>query len=388
MLNLLLALAGALLILAMLQDTFEVVLLPRRIRRRVRIMRAFFAVTWGAWAALGQLALPGRRREAFLGVYGPLAMMALFGLWALGIMAGFGLLQWALARQFNPALGSLADFMLGSGDAFFTLGYNPATFHASWLHALVLLEAGVGFSFIAVTISYLPVLHQSFSLRDVQIIQLATQAGSPATSVAVLLWHIEEGDLQRFDTWLRSWERWSSDLIESHCSYPMLAFYRSQHEKHSWLASLAVVLDCCTLVLAGFEEGVFHQAESTFYAARRVLIEICAALGLNETVTRPSLTDAQFEAISVTVGGIYARWCADPATRSAIETLRATYDPLLARLSRSLLLPLPSWLPPGGITRIAAPDRRATIDRLTSTPAGSRADQESLSSFHKESSEP
>lgn len=365
MLNVLLALAGALLILAMLQDTFEVVLLPRRVRRRIRIMRAFFAVTWGAWAALGRLAPPGRRREAFLGVYGPLAMMALFGLWSLGIMTGFGLLQWALARQFDPTLGTLADFMLGSGDAFFTLGYNPATFHANWLHALVLLEAGVGFSFIAVTISYLPVLHQSFSARDVQIIQLATQAGSPATSVAVLLWHIEEGDLHRFDVWLRSWERWSSDLIESHCSYPMLAFYRSQHEKHSWLASLAVVLDCCTLVLAGFEESVFHQAESTFFAARRVLIEICGALGLKGAAMRPKLTDAQFAAISTTVGRIYAPWQADPATRAAVDTLRATYDPLLVGLSRHLLLPLPEWLPSGSVATIGAPDRCATIARLT-----------------------
>lgn len=365
MLNGLLAFAGALLIVLMLQDAFEVVLLPRRIRRRVRVMRAFFAVTWGTWAALGRLALPGRRREAFLGVYGPLAMMALFGLWALGIVAGFGLLQWALARQYDPTLGTLADFLLGSGDAFFTLGYNPATFHADWLHALVLLEAGVGFSFIAVTISYLPVLHQSFSLRDVQIIQLATQAGSPATSVAVLLWHVEEGDLHRFDDWMRSWERWSSDLIESHCSYPMLAFYRSQHEKHSWLASLAVVLDCCTLVLAGFDEGVFHQAESTFFAARRVLIEICGALGLEGVAMRPLLTDDQFEAISAAVGSIYAPWQAGPATRTAVEALRATYDPLLVGLSSHLLLPLPAWLPPGGIATIASPDRRATIARLT-----------------------
>ena len=365
MLNILLALVGAALIALMLQDTFEVVLLPRRVHRRMRIMRAYFMVTWGAWSMLGRRMMPGRQREAFLGVYGPLAMMALFGTWSLGIMAGFGLLQWAMARQFDPHLGTMADFMLGSGDAFFTLGYNPATFHADWLHALVLLEAGVGFSFIAVTISYLPVLHQSFSLRDVQIIQLATQAGSPATSVAVLLWHVEEGELGRFETWLRSWERWSSDLIESHCSYPMLAFYRSQHEKHSWLASLAVVLDCCTLLLAGFEERVFHQAESTFFAARRVLIEVCGALGLPGRSTRPKLSDAQFAEISHVVGRIYAPWTDDEATRDAIERLRATYDPLLSDLSDYLLLPLPDWLPQGGVAAIGAPDRRATIDRLT-----------------------
>ncbi len=35
---------------------------------------------------------------------------------------------------------------------------------------------------------------------------------------------------------LRDWERWSADLLESHLSYPVLCYYRSQHTNQSWLA--------------------------------------------------------------------------------------------------------------------------------------------------------
>ncbi len=366
MLSALLGLAGVALVALSLQDAFEVVLLPRRVRRRVRIMRLFFGLTWRSWRAVGVRVPPGPGREAVLGVYGPLAMMALFGTWALGIILGFALLGCALAGPVEPGWGELVRTVLGSGDAFFTLGYDPAVAHSDGLHALALLEAGIGFSFVAVTISYLPVLHQGFSLRDVQIIQLAVQAGSPATSVAVLVWHIEEGELPRIETWLQSWERWSADLIESHSSFPMLAFYRSQHEHHSWLASLAVVLDCCTLLLAGFREDVFHQAESTFVAARRVLSEVCGALGLaGRGEERAPLDEAGHRAIGAAIAARYPSWTGDARTRDTIAALRATYEPLLARLSRHLLLPLPGWLPPGGAGGIAAPDREATVARLT-----------------------
>ena len=74
-------------------------------------MRLFFGLTWRSWRAVGVRVPPGPGREAVLGVYGPLAMMALFGTWALGIILGFALLGCALA----------------------------------------LLEAGIGFSFVAVT---------------------------------------------------------------------------------------------------------------------------------------------------------------------------------------------------------------------------------------------
>src|SRR5579883_2084438 len=93
----LLALLLGLFVLALvLQDAFEVMLLPRRVRRRVRLVRWYFQVTWAGFSRLARRLPAGERRERLLGLYGPLSMVLLFALWAAALIAGFGLLHWAL----------------------------------------------------------------------------------------------------------------------------------------------------------------------------------------------------------------------------------------------------------------------------------------------------
>jgi hypothetical protein len=41
---------------------------------------------------------------------------------------------------------------------------------------------------------------------------------------------------------LLDWEIWGSELLESHLSYPMLAYYRSQHQDQFWLAALTAIM--------------------------------------------------------------------------------------------------------------------------------------------------
>ena len=43
-------LLGAVMVLATLIDAFEVVLLPRPVRRRIRLNHYFFKCTWAVWA--------------------------------------------------------------------------------------------------------------------------------------------------------------------------------------------------------------------------------------------------------------------------------------------------------------------------------------------------
>src|SRR3954465_9687722 len=71
---------------------------------------------------------------------------------------------------------------------------------------------------------------------------------------------------QRFQSGrgLRSWETWGAELLESHLSYPMLAYYRSQHENQSWLGVLAVIMDTCALLLVGRHAASPIQARMTF----------------------------------------------------------------------------------------------------------------------------
>lgn len=241
---------GVALVAATLLDAFEVVLLPRPVRHRLRLNHYFFLQTWALWKAFASRWAPGRRREDFLAIYGPLSMVLLFSLWGVCLIVGFALIQWTLQSTEAGTMASFAREIIVSGDAFFTLGYGDIIPEGAFSRILIIVEAGTGFGFIAMTVGYLPVLYQHFSNRDVQLIEFAARAGSPPTAVALLSWHAAKGDLRLLDEWLRDWEHWAGELIESHSTYPMLAFYRSQHDGHSWLGTLAVILDACSVLIA------------------------------------------------------------------------------------------------------------------------------------------
>src|SRR6266480_3128690 len=116
---------GAALVLLILQDTFEAVVLPRRVSRPYRPTRLYYRVSWRAWLAWTDLVPAGRFRKSLLGAFGPLSLFGLFALWAAGLVVGFGLLHHAVAPNYR----TLSDSLYLSGTTFTTLGYgdvNPA----------------------------------------------------------------------------------------------------------------------------------------------------------------------------------------------------------------------------------------------------------------------
>ena len=92
--------------------------------------------------------------------------------------------------------------------------------------------------------------------------------------------HAESGGLDKLDDLLREWEIWGSELLESHLSYPMLVYYRSQHANQSWLAAVTAVMDSCALILVGVDEMQPLQARMTFTMARQVVVEMAQSLGV------------------------------------------------------------------------------------------------------------
>jgi hypothetical protein len=335
--------------LIVLQDAFEVMLLPRRVRRELRFMRVYFRWTWAAWSATAVRVRSPTRREHFLGLYGPLSMLLLFAIWAAALIVTFGTLEWALeptgVRQGGGS--PLSEQIYMTGVSFFTLGYGDVVPHSAAARGLSVVIAGTGIGFIAVVIGYLPVLYQFFSRREAHVIQLDGRAGSPPTAATMLCRHAEGGGLDQLNVLLREWEVWASELLESHLSYPMLAYYRSQHHNQSWLSALACVMDCCALVLVGVRELPPLQARMTFTMARQVLVEMAQSFAV-----APSRYDggdrlgpetyARLEAVfaEAEVG-----WRGDADAQATLAALRATYEPLLDGLARYLLLNVPNWLP-------------------------------------------
>src|SRR5207248_1091494 len=102
---------GVTLILAVLEDAFEAIVLPRRVTRPYRLARLYYRAVWRIWI-VGTRCVPSTRYgRSLLGVFGPLSLLCLFVCWALALVFGFGLLQHAFA----PNDRSLAESLYLSG---------------------------------------------------------------------------------------------------------------------------------------------------------------------------------------------------------------------------------------------------------------------------------
>src|SRR4029453_9385306 len=103
-------------------------------------------------------------------------------------------------------------------------------------------------------------------------------AGSPPSGVELLRRAAQAREMGSVDGLLGDWEVWSAELLESHLSYPILAYSRSQHERESWLAALTAILDTSALVLAGVEGVSRWQAKRTFAMARHAVVDLAQVL--------------------------------------------------------------------------------------------------------------
>ena len=346
MISLIVVILALILLVVVLQDAFEVMLLPRRVHRKTRLTRFYFQAGWAIWTKCALRLPSGRRRERFLSVFGPLSMVALFAMWGTALIISFGTLDWAV--QSGPPLtpSSLTEQIYMSGVTFFTLGYGDVVPHSGAGRLISVVEAGTGIGFIAVVIGYLPVLYQLFSRREAHVIQLDARAGSPPTATTMLIRHAESDGLDKLDDLLREWEVWGSDLLESHLSYPMLVYYRSQHDNQSWLAAVTAVMDSCALILVGVEEMRPLQARMTFTMARQVVIEMARSLSVQPSRfsggTR--LSHDEYLKMEAIFADKALTWRGGPDAEETLAALRATYEPLLDGLGSALLLPLPGWM--------------------------------------------
>ena len=289
------ALIGGVLICVVLLDAFETIVLPRRVARRLRLARLVFRATWQLWSSPARGPWrSGDRREAYLSFYGPFALLLLIGVWATGLIGGFALLLWGLGAQLATTGGDagFGTALYGSGTTFLTLGLGDVLPYTALGRMLVVLEAGVGFAFLALLISYMPVLNQAFSQREVNVSLLDARAGSPPSAAELLRRHAGEDFTLALAQVLLEWERWSAELLETHLSYPLLAYYRSQHEEQSWLAGLTTILDVASLIIVGMEGAPTRPARLAFAMARHAAADLSHILGTRPPSSAPGRLSA------------------------------------------------------------------------------------------------
>jgi hypothetical protein len=344
-----LAIVAVALIVVVFIDTFETMILPRRVRHSYRLARTYYFSAWFLWRMSSRLFPIGRWRHSFLSIFGPLSLLGLVIIWALGLILGFALLNWSLGTAIsvaNETDTSFTAYLYFSGTTFFTLGYGDLVPTGAFGRTLGVVEAGVGFGFLAMVISYLPVLYQAFSRREITISMLDARAGSPPSAGEFLRRIAGSRAVADVGDMLGDWERWAAELLESHLSYPVLSYYRSQHDNQSWVAALTMILDASALLIAGVDGSDSYRARLTFAMARHVAVD----LGL--VFQRPPLTLAadrlpttELTRLLKTLreAGIPMR--DEPAVAKALSELRELYEPFVNALTVHFQFELPPFQP-------------------------------------------
>ena len=408
-LRIVVTIAAVLMIAVVLWDAFETVVLPRVVSHRIRLTRVYFRGTWNAWSVLARR-LPSRsRREAILAIYGPLALLVLLALWVFLLIVAYALLLWGLGSPLaDPATraGAAPGFgtdLYFSGTTFLTLGLGDVFPHSGTARGVAVVEVGNGFAVLALVIGYLPILYQAFSRREQRISLLDAHAGSPPSVGALLVRHPPNRRARRLMGILADWEGWSAELLETHLSYPILAYYRSQHEDQSWVAALAVILDACALVLAcgssytaagndARDDELLEQAAFTFAIARHAAVDLAqvfhtyvpsprlvasgASDGMGAMVDAMNARDgrlppaehARLRDLLAAVGIASGAKTGEGGTTDGVEgrmaalgELRSLYEPYIEGLAEFLLMELPPWVPAPG----ALDDWQTTAEGIT-----------------------
>jgi len=340
--------AGVAIFLIVVWDAFEAIILPRRVTRKFRLARLFYRSTWNTWKFVMCFIPKPKTREAMLGFYGPLSLLVLVGVWAVGLVLGFGLMQYGAGSAVVMTSGQpsfLTDVYL-SGTTFFTLGLGDVIPRSGLARALVVTEAGFGFGFLAAVIGYLPFIYGSFSKREVDISLLDSRAGTPPTAGELLRRHSYINGQDALRLLLKDWELWSAELMESHLSYPVLAYFRSQHDNQWWIASLTAILDTCALVIVGIEGACEKQAELTFAIARHAVVDLSQVFG---TAPKPlphdRLPAQELRHIRDVLAQHGMKLHDGEEADLTLATFRKMYEPYIYALAKYLNQTLPPWIP-------------------------------------------
>jgi hypothetical protein len=370
-------LCGCVFLAGVLLDAFQTIILPRRPVGRFRITRLFFLVTWGPWRWLAGHWPARKSREQMYSFYGPSSLLLLFVVWAGLLAAAYALIYFGMHVPFADPTHPVTVFQrlrscfYVSGTTLFTLGLGDVQPSTNVARMFIVLEAGTGLGFVALVIGYLPVLYTAFSTREVAVALLDARAGSPPTAGEMLFRHNFNGGHHALTELLAEWEKWCAMMLETHISYPILCYYRSQHDNQSWLAALTSVLDTCALLITTIEGPSTRQAQLTFAIGRHTLVDLGHVFRQEKNERRMQneppvrLADEEFARLCDLLGAAGFSLCGDIGARERLAAIRTLYEPHAGALAHYLQLKLPAWAPP-------PPDPAKKLDQW-STVSGLRS---------------
>jgi hypothetical protein len=134
--------------------------------------------------------------------------------------------------------------------------------------------------------------------------------------------------------------------MESHLSYPVLAYFRSQHDNQSWVASLTSILDACTLIMVGIDGACERQAELTFAIARHAVVDLSQVFSTSpKPLPEDRLPPSELRRIRDVLAEHGLKLNDGEAVDARLIELRRMYEPYIFALASHLNQSLPPWIP-------------------------------------------
>jgi Ion channel len=339
--------------LLVLWEIFETLVLPRKIDRTFRVTRYYYLAAWSGCCFLSDRIARPKLRSAFLSIFGPLSLLGLFAVWGISLVLAFALMNWSIHSKFTLPDSEVPRFALDlyvSGTTITTLGLGDVAPRSPVARLITVIEGGLGLGLVALVISYLPTLYQAFSRREVDISLLDARAGSPPSAIELLNRSIRDGRPGGLEAFLANWERWCAEIMESHISYPVLCYFRSQHTNQNWVTAITAVLDTCAFCIACSEHEARPQAHLTFAMARHAVVDITQVFHRKPSTDVPErLSRERFKAVCDDLRRTGLKLCSEDESWERLDGMRRLYEPYVAVLGRHLRMDLAPWTHPAGV---------------------------------------
>jgi len=323
---------------------FQSIILPRATSRRLRIAPLLIGkILWPSYRTTVRK-LPASWRIHWYRAFAPLAFVTVIAVWLLLLIFGFAFLILIVGNYIQPPITQLSDAIYFAGTSVLTLGFGDLI-AAKWpARAIVLMAAMLGLIFMALGVSLLFSMQSYFQQREQTVNTLTSRAGSPASGVVLLLRYRELNIVPSLANTFIQWESWVALILESHCTYPLLAHFRSGSAENSWLASMGATLDAATLLLTTVDRDWIGEADLYYWTAVNTLKSICAHLAL-APIDEETITYAEYlQAVEFLKDAHYLV----KNNQSGFEYFKARrsgYMRYLLPLSKSLELQKHVWLP-------------------------------------------
>ena len=342
---------GGVIVVLMLFEIFLAFLLPRRVKRDPRLARRVAIYLYRPWRWVARR-LPDQAGDTLLGMYGPFALLLDLALWV----------RRADARLRLPAVGRpLARSAWPDGDFGAALYFSAATFVSSGtggLHSRRHLRARHPGARRgerprrADDRDRLPAvpLPGLLAPRDDRLAARRARRLAALGGPARRARRRRAAAGRRSTSYLRGWEEWSAELMETHLSYPQLAFFRSQHVNQNWLSALCTILDASALAVAAapkgtVDGGALHLRDQP-PRRRRPLLHLPRQAG--RPLDPDRLPPADFDALLGDAARerrrVRRRAGRDP--RRSSSACASSTSPTSRRSPRHVELRLPPWLAP------------------------------------------